>query len=70
MDETMEKIKALEHVENGDLTRAYTEDEKRKVVRKLDLHLLPFCFLLYTFSVIDVSGLLWLNRQDIIIHRR
>lgn len=28
-----------------------------KVVRKLDLHLMPLCFILYTFSVLDRSNL-------------
>lgn len=56
MDEKIEKDGALEYVENGGIQHPYTEDEKRKVVRKLDLHLLPFCFLLYTFSVLDVSS--------------
>ncbi|KAL0260307.1 hypothetical protein SLS55_003993 [Diplodia seriata] len=32
-------------------------DELRKVVRKLDYHLLPLCFVLYTFSVLDRSNL-------------
>lgn len=55
MEEKAEKGCALGYVENG-LQCPYTEEEKRKVVRKLDLHLLPFCFLLYTFSVLDVSS--------------
>ena len=55
MEGKIEKGDALEYVENG-IQHPYTEDEKRKVVRKLDLRLLPFCFLLYTFSVLDVSS--------------
>lgn len=35
----------------------YTDAEIRKVVRKLDWHLLPLCFVLYTFSVLDRSNL-------------
>ena len=31
--------------------------ERAKVIRKLDLHLLPLCFILYTFSVLDRSAL-------------
>lgn len=54
MEGKTEKGDVLEYVENS-IQHPYTEDEKRKVVRKLDLHLLPFCFLLYTFSVLDVS---------------
>ncbi|KUJ22189.1 MFS general substrate transporter [Mollisia scopiformis] len=34
-----------------------TPEERRRVVRKLDLHLLPLCFILYTFSVLDRSNL-------------
>jgi hypothetical protein len=34
----------------------YTQEELKKVVRKLDFHLMPLCFLLYTFSVLDVSS--------------
>lgn len=55
MEEQFEKSNVLESVEN-DIRYPYTEEEKRKVVRKLDLRLLPFCFLLYTFSVLDVSS--------------
>ncbi|KAK4936288.1 hypothetical protein LTR10_022816 [Elasticomyces elasticus] len=35
----------------------YTDAEARKVLRKLDWHILPFCFLLYTFSVLDRGNL-------------
>ncbi|KAF4954226.1 hypothetical protein F66182_18409, partial [Fusarium sp. NRRL 66182] len=56
MEEKFEKGGALEYLENG-IQHPYTEAEKQKVVRKLDAHLLPFCFLLYTFSVLDRSNL-------------
>lgn len=36
---------------------SYTPEEKRKVIRKLDFNLIPLCFLLYTFSVLDRSNL-------------
>lgn len=55
MEEKLEQAVALEQVEHGHTIQPFTEEEKRKVVRKLDLHLLPFCFALYTFSVLDVS---------------
>lgn len=32
-------------------------DEVRRVIRKLDWHILPLCFVLYTFSVLDRSNL-------------
>ncbi|KAF3022590.1 hypothetical protein E8E14_013493 [Neopestalotiopsis sp. 37M] len=35
----------------------YTPDEIRNVVRKLDFRLMPLCFVLYTFSVLDRSNL-------------
>lgn len=35
----------------------YSPEEVRKVVRKLDLYLMPLCFTLYTFSVLDRSNL-------------
>lgn len=34
----------------------YTPEELKKVIRKLDWHLQPLCFVLYTFSVLDVSS--------------
>lgn len=34
-----------------------TEKETAAVVRKLDWHILPLCFILYTFSVLDRSNL-------------
>lgn len=59
-----EELKAecitLEHVdtnlgkENSFPEPDYTPGELKKVLRKLDFHLLPLCFLLYTFSVLDV----------------
>lgn len=33
----------------------YSPEELKRVIRKLDLYLMPICFLLYTFSVLDVS---------------
>ncbi|KAL1887981.1 hypothetical protein Sste5346_009863 [Sporothrix stenoceras] len=35
----------------------YTREEINKVVRKLDWNLMPICFILYTFSVLDRSNL-------------
>jgi len=35
----------------------FTEEEARKVIRKIDYNLLPLCFILYTFSVLDRSNL-------------
>lgn len=35
----------------------YTEEDAKRVLRKLDWHILPFCFLLYTFSVLDRGNL-------------
>lgn len=34
----------------------FTPEELNKVVWKLDLFLMPICFVLYTFSVLDVSS--------------
>lgn len=55
MDEKGEQSVALENAAAVRPTQPITEEEKRKVVRKLDFHLLPLCFVLYTFSVLDVS---------------
>ena len=46
-------------VEKADPTSAegFSPEERRKVIRKLDLWLMPLCFLLYTFSVLDRSNL-------------
>lgn len=35
----------------------YTPEELNKVIWKLDLFLMPICFVLYTFSVLDVSSI-------------
>ena len=58
------------HVENGikddkpeisgvqqDPDMAFTEAEEKRVARKLDYRLLPFVFVLYSFSVLDRSNL-------------
>ena len=37
--------------------QAFTPKEQARVIRKLDFHLLPLCFILYTFSVLDRSNL-------------
>lgn len=66
MEEKFEKGGALEYLENG-IQHPYTEAEKQKVVRKLDAHLLPFCFLLYTFSVLDVSSHLHHHAKEAVI---
>src|SRR6266511_2285967 len=39
------------------LRRFYTEEEENKVIRKLDWHLLPLIFVLYSLSVLDRSNL-------------
>ena len=48
------------HIENAletiDISRI-TNEERRKVIRKLDFHLIPLLFALYTFSVLDKSNL-------------
>ena len=45
-------------VENAATPRLeYTDEEANKVLRKLDWHILPFVFLLYTFSVLDRGNL-------------
>ncbi|ETS79919.1 hypothetical protein PFICI_07448 [Pestalotiopsis fici W106-1] len=36
---------------------AFTPNEIKRVVRKLDFRLMPLCFILYTFSVLDRSNL-------------
>lgn len=55
--ETIEKPEAT-NVEHQTTTRlVYTEEDVKRVVRKLDWHILPFCFLLYTFSVLDRGNL-------------
>lgn len=54
--ETCEKIGST-NLENINVPEKYTDAEIRKVVRKLDWHLLPLCFILYTFSVLDRSNL-------------
>lgn len=56
MDEKGEQSVALENTAAVRSTQPATEEEKHKVVRKLDFHLLPLCFVLYTFSVLDVSN--------------
>lgn len=35
----------------------YTDDEVKKVIRKVDWHVMPLCLTLYTFSVLDRSNL-------------
>ena len=51
---------ALENIESNHekVTQEveYTPEELNIVVRKLDFNLMPLCFLLYTFSVLDVSS--------------
>lgn len=34
----------------------YSPEELKRVIWKLDIYLMPICFLLYTFSVLDVSS--------------
>ena len=47
VDTNLDKEKSFQEPE-------YTQDELKKVIRKLDFYLLPLCFVLYTFSVLDV----------------
>lgn len=62
-DELKAECIALENVEagldheKGPPVPEYTPEELKAVIRKLDWHLMPLCFLLYTFSVLDVSFL-------------
>lgn len=51
-----EESMTLEHAPTAPVD-SYDQREVAKVVRKLDLHLLPLCFILYTFSVLDRSNL-------------
>lgn len=48
---------SLEHGPHVRTIQSYDGKDVAKVVRKLDLHLLPLCFVLYTFSVLDRSNL-------------
>lgn len=52
-------VLTLENIESNEKAGEivdYSPEELRKVVRKLDFNLMPLCFLLYTFSVLDVSS--------------
>lgn len=53
----LEDIKAGDDKEQGISEPQYTPEELKAVIRKLDWHLMPLCFLMYTFSVLDVSSL-------------
>lgn len=59
-DELKAECIALENVDGGvDQEKGtpepnYTPEELKGVLWKLDWHLMPLCFLLYTFSVLDV----------------
>lgn len=55
--ETTGKLEStsVEHAATARLE--YTEEDAKRVLRKLDWHILPFCFLLYTFSVLDRGNL-------------
>lgn len=44
-------------IEDTAVSRGYSPEEVARVVRKLDWHILPLCFVLYTFSVLDRSNL-------------
>ena len=60
MEKDQDKTMNVEKVSSqGDAPETITFDskERAKVIRKLDLHLLPLCFILYTFSVLDRSNL-------------
>jgi len=47
----------LTNVEHSVPTFEYTDDEVKKVIRKIDWHVMPLCLILYTFSVLDRSNL-------------
>lgn len=47
----------INHSRNPDLAPNYTKAEEDAVVRKLDWHLLPLIFVLYSLSVLDRSNL-------------
>lgn len=51
-----EKIEST-NVENRITALDYTPEEAKVIIRKLDWHILPLCFVLYTFSVLDRSNL-------------
>ena len=60
------EVLTLENIESDkkpSQTADYTPEELKRVVRKLDLNLLPLCFILYTFSVLDVSQRHHLGKQ-------
>ena len=48
-------IEKIEQASND--IQTFDPKERAKVIRKLDLHLLPLIFILYTFSVLDRSNL-------------
>ena len=54
--ENTEKVESG-NIENAEPRIAYTDAEREMVTRKLDWHLLPLCFILYSFSVLDRSNL-------------
>lgn len=45
------------NVEDVQPQQWYSDHELKAIVRKLDWHLLPLCFTLYSFSVLDRSNL-------------
>ena len=53
MDEKIEST----NVEHRVTPLEYTDDEVKVIIRKLDWHIIPLCFVLYTFSVLDRSNL-------------
>ncbi|KAJ9637478.1 hypothetical protein H2204_004902 [Knufia peltigerae] len=56
MEDTTTKIEPT-NVEVAPPRLEYTEEEAKAVIRKLDWHILPLCFILYTFSVLDRGNL-------------
>ncbi|KAH8894383.1 MFS general substrate transporter [Thozetella sp. PMI_491] len=50
-------IEKVEDAAHANSLEAFSPDEVKRVIRKLDLHLMPLCFVLYTFSVLDRSNL-------------
>lgn len=55
--DTFERVTEQRSPITGDRMALVTEAEEKAVLRKLDLHILPLLFLVYTFSNLDRSNL-------------
>jgi hypothetical protein len=51
-----EDVEAVKQEEQARLSQ-FTKEEEEAVIRKLDWHLMPLIFVLYSFSVLDRSNL-------------